>query len=75
MNQHTPASPSDEVIDRALAAAVANAAFDGIVIEPDEQALIRRHQRGEITHAQFLRQAEQLALFKASTLRRRNDNG
>jgi hypothetical protein len=41
MDDHraTPPPPtfsSDEEIDRAIAAAVANAAFDGIVVEPDE---------------------------------------
>lgn len=68
MDQHTSTPPpgtSDAEIDRAIAAAVANAAFDGIVIEPDEQALIRRSRRGEISHQEFLRLAEELAVAKA----------
>ncbi len=60
-----PPGTSEAEIDRAIAAAVANAAFDGIVIEPDEQALIRRSQRGQISHPEFLRLAEELAVTKA----------
>ena len=47
-------------------AAVANAALEGIVVEPDEQALIRQRQRGEITHEQFLARARMLAIDKTS---------
>jgi len=68
MDHHTATPPpgtSEAELDRAIAAAVANAAFDGIVIEPDEQALIRRSQRGEISHQEFLRLAEELAVTKA----------
>lgn len=64
-----PTGRSDADIDRAIAAAVANAAFDGIVIEPDEQALIRRSQRGEISHEEFLRQLRELAVDKAKAIR------
>ena len=49
MDRHAPTPPvgtTDQEIERAIAAAVANAAFDGIVIEADEQNLIRRSQRG-----------------------------
>jgi len=71
MDHHTatpPAGTSDQELDRAIAAAVANAAFDGIVIEPDEQALGRRRLRGEISHKEFLRQLRELALTKAKAI-------
>lgn len=51
--------------DAALAAAVANAALEGIRVEPDEQELIRRHQRGELTREEFLAAARALAEAKA----------
>lgn len=71
----TPAGTTDEEIDRAITAAVANAAFDGIVVEPDEQALIRRSQRGEISHEEFLRLAEELAVSKAQAIHDRRGDG
>lgn len=52
-------------LDDALAAAVANAALEGIDVEADEQALIRLHQSGGIDHPEFLRRAQALAERKA----------
>lgn len=66
-----PAGRPDEEIDRAIAAAVANAAFDGTVVEPDEQALGRRRLRGEISHPEFLRLARELAVAKATAMHER----
>ena len=40
---------SDEV-SRAVDAAIANAALEGIEIPEDERALIEAHQRGELSH-------------------------
>jgi hypothetical protein len=51
----------EPTLDDALAAAVANAALEGIEVEADEQALIRLHQSGGIDHAEFLRRARALA--------------
>lgn len=71
MDHHTatpPPATSDQDIDRAIAAAVANAAVDGILVEPDEQALGRRRLRGEISHKEFLRQLRELALTKAKAI-------
>jgi len=53
-------------IDEAVAAAVANAAVENIDLEPDEQELIRRHQRGEISTEDFLAAARELAQRKAT---------
>ena len=52
-------------LDEALAAAVANAALEGITVEADEQALIRLHQSGGIDRDEFLRRARALAQRKA----------
>jgi hypothetical protein len=49
----------------AIAAAIANAALEGIHVEPDEQELIRRHQRGELTREEFLAAARETAEAKA----------
>ena len=65
----------DEEIDRAIAAAVANAALDGQLVEPDEQALGRRRLRGEISHPELLQLARQLAVTKANTQRDRHSDG
>ena len=54
-----------DAIDAALAAAVTNAALEGIDVEADEQALIRLHQSGGIDHAEFLRRAQALAERKS----------
>ena len=64
---HTDA---DDPTDAALAAAVANAALEGIHVEADEQELIRRHQRGELTQDEFLAAAQALAENKT----RRSDD-
>lgn len=65
----TPPASDDpartETLDNALAAAVTNAALEGIDIEADEQALIRLHQSGGIDHAEFLRRATTLAQRKS----------
>lgn len=63
----TPPPPGADraELDDALAAAVANAALEGITVEADEQALIRLHQSGGIDRAEFLRRARALALRKA----------
>lgn len=55
---HTDA---DDPTEAAIAAAVANAALEGIRVEADEQELIRRHQRGELTQEEFLAAARALA--------------
>lgn len=52
-------------LDDALAAAVANAALEGVTVEADEQALIRLHQSGGIDRDEFLRRARTLAQRKA----------
>lgn len=71
-SDHGPAFPagSDDArtteLDGALAAAVANAALEGIDVEADEQALIRLHQAGGIDHPEFLRRAQALAERKAT---------
>ena len=54
-----------DAIDAALAAAVTNAALEGVDVEADEQALIRLHQSGGIDHALFSRRAQALAERKA----------
>jgi hypothetical protein len=54
-------SKREPTLDDALAAAVANAALEGIEVEADKQALIRLHQSGGIDHAEFLRRARALA--------------
>lgn len=59
---HTDA---DDSTDAALAAAVANAGLEGIRVEVDEQDLIRRHQRGELSQDEFLAAARTLAEDKA----------
>lgn len=56
-----------DAIDAALAAAVTNAALEGIDVEADEQALIRLHQAGGIDHAEFVRRAQELAERKAGS--------
>jgi hypothetical protein len=58
---HTDA---DDPTDAALAAAVANAALEGIHVEDDEQELIGRHQRGELSQDEFLAAARALAESK-----------
>ena len=52
-------------VEDALAAAVTNAALEGIHVAEDEQALIRLHQSGAIDKAEFLRRAAALAQRKA----------
>lgn len=60
---------ADDPTDAALAAAVANAALEGIHVEDDEQELIRRHQRGELTQDEFLAAARALAENKPKAQR------
>ena len=57
--------PGRDPIEVALDAAIANAALEDIHLAPDEQELIRAHQRGEIDRAEFLRRAQELAQRKA----------
>jgi hypothetical protein len=52
-------------IEVALDAAIANAALEDVHLAPDEQELIRAHQRGEITRIEFLRHVQELAQRKA----------
>jgi hypothetical protein len=59
------ASSPPPSLDDVLAAAVANAALEGIRVELDEQDLIRKHQRGELTREEFLAAAQALAEAKA----------
>ena len=61
-----PADDERDELERALAATVANAAAGGVVIGPDEQALIRLHQTGGIDGEAFLRRARALAERKAA---------
>lgn len=73
LGPYAPPSPSlifvhtdaDNPAEAALAAAVANAAMEGIRVEVDEQDLIRRHQRGELSQDGFLAAARKLAEDKA----------
>jgi hypothetical protein len=48
-----PRTVRDRGLDDALAAAVANAALEGITFEADEQARIRLHQSGGIDRDEF----------------------
>jgi hypothetical protein len=52
---------ADDTSEAAIAAAVANAALEGIHVEADEQELVRRHQRGELSQDEFLAAARALA--------------
>ena len=61
-----PDNPGRDGLEAALAAAVANAAVDGVKVEADEQALIRLHQTGGIDSKEFLRRARALAERKAA---------
>lgn len=49
-------------LEDALAAAVTNAALEGIHLTDEEQDLIRLHQSGAIDKAEFLRRATELAV-------------
>jgi hypothetical protein len=63
---HTLVDVTDkDNVEDALAAAVTNAALEGIHIAEDEQDLIRLHQSGAIDKAEFLRRAAELARRKA----------
>lgn len=53
-------------VDDALAAAVTNAALEGIHVAEDEQDLIRLHQSGAIDKDEFLRRATALAEQQAT---------
>lgn len=53
-------------VDDALAAAVTNAALEGIHVTEDEQDLIRLHQSGAIDKDEFLRRATALAEQQAT---------
>ena len=52
-------------VSRAVGAALANAALEGIHIPADERALIEAHQRGDISDSDFLDRARDLAQRKA----------
>jgi cell filamentation protein len=56
-----PADDGRDGLEGALAATVANAAAGGVVIGPDEQALIRLHQTGGIDDGEFLVRLRQVA--------------
>ena len=65
-----PSSVQDGLSDdvsRAVDAAIANAALEGIEIPDDERALIEAHQRGELSHEDFLAAARHIAHRKAVT--------
>lgn len=65
-DRHTAAAPHDgDRVSRAIDAAIANAALEGIHIPADERALIEAHQRGELSDSDFLERARDLALRKA----------
>jgi len=57
-----PSRLSDADAEVAVMAAVVEAAADGVVIEPEELALIRRRQRGEISREVFLRETRALTI-------------
>lgn len=67
--EHAPdtadATPTGDAVSCAIAAAVANAALEGIHIPDDERALIEAHQRGEISDSDFLEQAREIAQRKS----------
>lgn len=52
--------------DVAAEQAEANARLEGIELEDDERSLIARRRRGEITQAEFVEQARQLAIAKST---------
>ncbi len=55
-------SDADADAEVSVMAAVVEAAADGVVIEPEELALIRRKQRGEISRGVFLRETRALTI-------------
>ena len=63
---HTADAPhGGDAVSRAIDAALANAALEGIHIPADERALIEAHQRGELSDSDFLERARDLAQRKA----------
>jgi hypothetical protein len=54
-----------DAVSRAIDAALANAALEGIHIPDDERALIEAHQRGELSDSDFLERARDIAQRKA----------
>lgn len=66
-----PTSPTagraNDEVSRAVDAAIANAALEGIEIPEDERALIEAHQRGELSREDFLAAARHIAQRKALT--------
>ena len=64
-----PAAPTtgaaNDEVSRVVDAAIANAALEGIAIPDDERALIEAHQRGEVSHQDFLAAARRIAERKA----------
>ena len=61
------AGRANDGVSRAVDAAIANAALEGIEIPDDERALIEAHQRGEVSHEEFLAAARRIAQRKAGT--------
>jgi hypothetical protein len=63
---HVADAPSaGDAVTRAVDAALANAALEGIHIPADERALIEAHQRGELSDRDFLALARDIAQRKA----------
>ena len=62
---HTADAPHGDAVSRAIDAALANAALEGIHIPADERALIEAHQRGDLSDSDFLERARDLAQRKA----------
>jgi Arc/MetJ-type ribon-helix-helix transcriptional regulator len=56
---------ASDAVSRAVDAALANAALEGIDIPDDERALIEAHQRGELSDSDFLARARAIAQRKA----------
>jgi hypothetical protein len=63
---HSADAPDDgDAVSRAIDAALANAALEGIHVPDDERALIEAHQRGELSDGDFLERARDIAQRKA----------
>ena len=67
--EHAPHNADEphggDAVSRAVDAAIANAALEGIQIPADERALIEVHQRGELSDSDFLERARAIAQRKA----------
>ena len=55
----------EELDEEGLVYARATLEIEGLTLAPEEEALIRRHLRGEIAHEEFLRLAKELAVSQS----------